>query len=538
MLRSSLPLLLVSALLGAGGPTTAQVPLIEHADGPEITDLPMTCAAAGDIDGDGFGDAALGRPIAREVRGAVALVSGRDGSELWRREGSGFAEGLGRTVAAGADLDADGIGDVAVVGFQVVPTQGYLVHALSGRDGTTIWSVFDSGSSITALRFVGDVDGDGRGDLLCGAPFAAASGFASGRATLRSGHSGAPLYSLQGPAALDVLGQALAPLGDLDADGVPDFAIGAPMAASQGSFHEGAGYVLLVSGRSGRALRRIDGAIARGGFGFALAALDDLDRDGAIDLAIGAPHEPGGGAVYFVSSRSGAILRRVGGSASDQLCGFDVARVGDLGGDGLAECAIAHPGEDSAGVVRVVDGASSAVLATLRGEVGARFGARLASAFDPNRDGADDLWVLRDPAPPLVGAFTLYSLRSPASFGAGCGSGARAPELALQPLRLGATAQLTCRGAPALAPGCALVSLAPRRPLALEASCALYLELATVFDRRELMSDGNGDAALAIPVPFDPWLVGIAIGAQVGWVDIGGTRGFALTQGVYGVLEP
>ncbi|MBL8898671.1 MAG: FG-GAP repeat protein [Planctomycetes bacterium] len=526
--------LLLAAMARDAAP---QVSLLTCADAAGITDLPMTCAGVGDVDADGFADVVIGRPIEREARGSLALLSSRTGRERWRIDGASFAQTLGRAVAGGADLDGDGIGDVAAVEFQIVPAVGYIVRAHSGATGAPLWSVLDGSSNIAAVCFVGDVDGDGASELLCGSPFATGSAGPAGRASLRSGRTGALLRLFEGTAALEFFGQSLAALGDVDGDGTADFAIAAPMAAPQGSTGGGAGYVALFSGRSGQLLRRFDGPVAGSGFGLGLAALADLDRDGTIDLAVGAPLEPNGGAAYFVSGASGALLRRLGGSAAGQQLGFALARLGDLDGDGLAECAIAAPGESGAGAVRIHDGASGAIRSTLRGSAGSRFGASLAPAADANGDGAEELWVLRDPASPLVGALTLFALRSLVPFGAGCRALALAPALALQPLRLGATAQIAGSGAPPFASGCLMVGLVPALPLGLTEACALYLEPATIFERRELASDASGAFALSIAVPLDPWLAGISIAAQAAWAEPSSALGFALTQAIYGTIE-
>jgi len=83
-----------------------------------------------------------------------------------------------------------------------------------------------------SLAGLGDVDGDGVSDIAIGVPFAPQGSVQMGRAELRSGADGALLYTVDGDAALDHAGWALAPLGDLDGDGRGDFAVGLPTATS------------------------------------------------------------------------------------------------------------------------------------------------------------------------------------------------------------------------------------------------------------------------------------------------------------------
>ncbi|MBL8898672.1 MAG: FG-GAP repeat protein, partial [Planctomycetes bacterium] len=116
----------LGVLIGAVSTVTAQVALLELADGPRNDEvLELTVAAAGDVDGDGIPDAAIGRPSDEQGFGSVVLISGRTGGELWRRRGTLFEDSLGTHLDAGADLNGDGIGEVVALQAMRMPPRGY-----------------------------------------------------------------------------------------------------------------------------------------------------------------------------------------------------------------------------------------------------------------------------------------------------------------------------------------------------------------------------------------------------------------------------
>ncbi len=129
-----------------------------------------------DLDGDGKREVLVGRPALSASTGSAGVVdvySGATGGlrlrlELpFRNGGTGV---FGLSVAGVGDLNQDGVGDVAAG----VPDQGSgEVHVFSGLDGTLLWSFTASpptGGCGRALAGIGDVDGDGFGDLAVGCP--------------------------------------------------------------------------------------------------------------------------------------------------------------------------------------------------------------------------------------------------------------------------------------------------------------------------------------------------------------------------------
>ena len=107
-------------------------------------------------------------------------------------------------------------------------------------------------------------------------------------------------YTLTGKEPGDVYGHSLAAMGDLDADGWPDFAMGSIEVVRD---PDALGEVLLVSGKSGKVIRSIRHAEAFR-FGTQLFNCGDVDQDGLNDVVA-----TGGSILSIHSSSSGRILR-------------------------------------------------------------------------------------------------------------------------------------------------------------------------------------------------------------------------------------
>jgi hypothetical protein len=133
-----------------------------------------------DVDGDGKRDFAIGAPGARigteENTGSVRVYSSADGAILARIDGHVPGERFGTSILVPGDLDGDGHPDL-VVG---APHWGPLlsnphgpgtVYVVSGTDGFPVWGLRGSGEEQMGswLEEAGDVDLDGRPDLLVGA---------------------------------------------------------------------------------------------------------------------------------------------------------------------------------------------------------------------------------------------------------------------------------------------------------------------------------------------------------------------------------
>jgi len=169
-----------------------------------------------------------------------------------------------------------------------------------------------------AVASAGDINGDGFGDIIVGAP--GANGSAGAAYIYLGGPDGlrrTPL-ELDGPGVGAEFGRAVAGLGDIDGDGFNDIIVGAwAMNAN-----DGASYVYR-GGMSGLSSvpQTLNGPASREGeFGRAVASAGDINGDGFSDIIIGAPEEESGdGAAYlFLGGTPLGTPQRLDGPA----CGF------------------------------------------------------------------------------------------------------------------------------------------------------------------------------------------------------------------------
>ncbi len=279
----------------------------------------------------------------------------------------------------------------------------------------------------------GDFDRDGRADLAIGVPadHVGHDGVRAGAVNVLYGSpdglraSGDQLWSkanLPGtPRRLDGFGSSLV-AADFDHDGYWDLAIGAPYYlvadAAEGSVTVLFGGPTGLSGSGAKTLhlRDADPAATGAWFGAALAAAD-VDDDGWLDLAVGAPAAEGQVAVFPGTAsgpdEAGAQLWSPSspGLAPGGTPAFFGAALtaGDYDGDGVDDLAIGIPGEtyagaDDGGAVAVLFGSDSGLstdasqrLGPPAGvpaddDYGQQFGATLASG-DFDGDDTDDLAV-------------------------------------------------------------------------------------------------------------------------------------------------
>ncbi len=237
---------------------------------------------AGDINGDGYADFAIGAPFAdKQVQGGLLSGSGEgylifggpsiesnvtqlDGTNGFRIAGFASYDRAGYSVSSAGDINGDGIDDLLISApadrtIPVHPGQTYVIFGkesgfervldLGSLDGTNGFSLFGIDGADHAGWSVsggGDINGDGIDDLLIGVPFAdqysgTLAFYGVGEAYVIFGRdTGFPNrvvlgalgndegFILLGEVAYDRTGHSVSTAGDVNGDGFDDFIIGAP----------------------------------------------------------------------------------------------------------------------------------------------------------------------------------------------------------------------------------------------------------------------------------------------------------------------
>jgi FG-GAP repeat/FG-GAP-like repeat len=290
----------------------------------------------GDVNGDGIGDAVIGRP------GACSIG-------LW----SGCTQtSPGAAFAGNAQVIAGGSGAV----LQTIP----------GAPGDPFPE--------RAIG-VGDVDADGRPDYLLASRGTSGVSYCFGagscpahnaKLSMRSGATGGQIWGFSSPPAWDI---QVCRVGDLNADGRPDVILrveswtpGAPVPYSN--------LIAVLSGATGSLITSMVENYGPLAARISCAGVQDLNNDGIADYVLGE------GALSRVRVFSGAshqvlytVTTTVTGPPGSPSFGWTVRDAGDVNADGFGDFVVGAP--VGGGFVQVISGGSHASASGLGGGCGA-----------------------------------------------------------------------------------------------------------------------------------------------------------------------
>lgn len=245
---------------------------------------PLRGAAAGlgDIDLDGYDDFAVG--ITAPNPGKVRVLSGKDQSTLLELTPNISADQFGLTVAKAGDFNLDGRQDILVGAPSTNGSIRGAVFVFSGFDGTPLLSKSSSAFNDQfgfAACSMGDLNGDSIPELAVGAPAGGTNG--TGLVYLLSGSNGATMQQLKGNSTSflgsgEAFGHALAAMSDLNGDGKNDLLIGAPNASKVVGFTSQSkiGAIYFFSPVDNSVLLKEFGDASGDGYGFSVDAKDDF----------------------------------------------------------------------------------------------------------------------------------------------------------------------------------------------------------------------------------------------------------------------
>lgn len=304
---------------------------------------------AGDVDGDSFDDMLIGAPNETPGvgprEGSAYLFSGKDGSLLRRFDGIEPLEDFGQKVGVLGDLNQDGHEDFYIQSLRR-DTFGPDFGSALVYSGKTLTVMFEMGGLWGGTGQdgdgMGDVNGDGYHD------FVMTDGNQGGSAAIYSGMDGSELLRVFRVNPSDGFGRSVASLGDLDGDGISEFAVGAPE-----TFFDTGGHVYVYSGATGTLFQSFETIDPYRAFGADLDGPGDVDGDGYGDLLITASLTGTEGAVAVFSGFDGRRLSTFDGG-SDPLVrcfGDAVHGANDINQDGLMDILIGAPCSDFNGAI-------------------------------------------------------------------------------------------------------------------------------------------------------------------------------------------
>ena len=360
-------------------------------------------SGAGDVNGDGLADLIVGAkgadPSNRSYAGETYVIFGRTtqtdvnvdslGTGGFIIQGGTGGDQSGRSVCGAGDVNGDGLADILIGADRSSPngltrsgttfvvfgkaTNSTVNLASLGTGGFRINGQAGSNYAGHSVSSAGDVNGDGKADILVGTMgagayvvFGKSNTDAVNLATLGTTAG----FRITGLSSSTRFGRSVSGAADVNGDGLADIIIGAPELTLNVLADVGASYI--VFGKADTNEVRLD-TLGSGGFrvegialndfsGRSVAAMGDVNGDSLADLVVGSykadplgKTDAGEAYVIFGKATNSSVLlnslgsagyRIQGGTAFD-LTGLRVAGVGDVTADGLPDILVGATSGDS-----------------------------------------------------------------------------------------------------------------------------------------------------------------------------------------------
>lgn len=313
------------------------------------------------LDGDGHAEVLVGA-YAHDSgfmdTGQATLYSGATGIPLFQVVGPDPFARVGISLSSGGLVDGDGVADF-LIGADMQDTSGGLnsgrVCVYSGatlgvlrcHDGEGPNQGFGGARGV---KVIGDIDLDGADDYVVGASgYADFFPFQIGKVYVYSGLSGALLRELMGENECDFFGLTTSGMGDLDADGVPDFLVHARLSLLGGATK---GRVYAYSGSDFSLLWTLSGHTPGQALGQSLDNVGDVDQDGVCDFIAGWQVARIGHATVYSGADRSVIYSHAGKQQDDNFGQFGTASVDDVNRDGYPDYVVSAWARNSRGLTR------------------------------------------------------------------------------------------------------------------------------------------------------------------------------------------